>query len=226
MPGSPVPDRPPVHWTVVIPVKGTGSAKSRLEAPFELAMAIALDTVQAALGAARVIVVTSTEVAADFAALGAEVVVDTGSGLAGAVRSGIEAAGPGAVAVMLGDLPALRPEELGAALEAAAGHPLALVPDADGVGSVLITRMPGAVHAPAFGGASRSAHLRAGYAELDVATDSGLRRDVDTADQLAALAAASRLGRRTAALAGRPAREAVQAHMPGWPSLLSANTSE
>jgi 2-phospho-L-lactate guanylyltransferase len=196
MPGGRMPDAP-VGWTVVIPVKGTGSAKSRLEAPFELAMAIALDTVEAALGVARVIVVTSAGVADGFAALGAEVVTDLGAGLAGAVASGIEAAGPGPVAVLLGDLPALRSDELGAALEVAARHPLALVPDADGVGSVLITRMPGAVHAPAFGGASRSAHLRAGYTELVVAEASGLRRDVDTPAQLDALAGAGRLGPRT-----------------------------
>jgi 2-phospho-L-lactate guanylyltransferase len=67
---------------------------------------------------------------------------------------------------------------------------------------VLITRRADAAHAPAFGGESRAAHRRAGYVELAIAADSGLRRDVDTAQQLAALSAAGRLGARSAALVG------------------------
>jgi 2-phospho-L-lactate guanylyltransferase len=187
-------------WTVVVPVKGTAAAKSRLGATPALARAIALDTVEAALACGRVIVVTAGD-PEPFARLGATVIADDGEGLGAAVAAGLRSAGEGAVAVLLGDLPALRAEELAAALDVATRHPRALVADADGVGSVLVTALPGVGHRPAFGGASRAAHLAAGYAELDIPTASGLRRDVDTAEQLGALAAAGRLRPRTAAAA-------------------------
>jgi 2-phospho-L-lactate guanylyltransferase len=195
----------PTDWTVVIPVKGTADAKSRLGASASLAEAIALDTAAAVLAAmgsfgpdARVIVVTSAAAAPAFAALGASIVPDPGGGLNAAIARGIAAAGDGPVAVLLGDVPALAPAELAAALSLADGHPLAMVADADGVGTVLTAALRGAAHAPAFGEGSRAAHLAAGYVELDIPLDSGLRRDVDTAEQLRALG--SRLGPRTAAL--------------------------
>ena len=184
-------------WTVVIPVKGTVSAKSRLGASSELALAIALDTVAAASMAARVIVVTAPSIASRFEELGARVVDDPHSGLLAAVAEGIAVAGDGAVAVLLGDVPALRPEEFATALELAAQHPLAFVADADNDGTVLITALRAADHRPAFGAHSRAAHLAAGYVELDVPLDSGLRRDVDTAEQLTALG--TRVGARTRA---------------------------
>jgi 2-phospho-L-lactate guanylyltransferase len=185
-------------WTVVIPVKGTVSAKSRLGASPELALAIALDTVAAAL-AAKVIVVTSPTVAPSFETLGARVILDAEQGLGAAVGQGITGAGAGAVAVLLGDVPALRPEELATALESAAQHPLAFVADADNDGTVLVTALRAADHRPAFGAHSRAAHLAAGYVELDIPLDSGLRRDVDTRAQLDALG--SRVGPRTRAAA-------------------------
>ncbi len=190
-------------WTVVIPVKGTVSAKSRLGASAELALAIALDTVAAVLSVPErveghdVVVVTSPSIAPQFEALGARVVLDAERGLTAAVAQGIAAAGNGRVAVLLGDVPALQSHELAGALELALQHPLAFVPDADNDGTVLITALRAADHRPAFGVHSRAAHLAAGYVELDIPLDSGLRRDVDTADHLAALA--SHLGPRTRA---------------------------
>jgi hypothetical protein len=68
-------------WTVVVPVKGTSAAKSRLGASPDVAMAIALDTVEAASGAARVVVVAPPHARAGFVALGASVVDDEGDGL-------------------------------------------------------------------------------------------------------------------------------------------------
>ena len=182
----------------MIPVKGTAEAKSRLGGSPELALAIALDSVEAAMGAARVIVVTTTDMAPHVIALGADVVPDAGGGLNAACRQGIAAAGPGPVAVLLGDVPALHPAELAAALKLAAGHPLAMVPDADDTGTVLITALRAADHAPAFGANSRALHSAAGYVELDLPADFGLRRDVDTPEQLAALA--SRLSPHTRTL--------------------------
>lgn len=182
-------------WTVVVPVKGTVASKSRLGASAELALAIALDTVEAALGAADVLVVTSPSIAASFEVLGARVVHDSGTGLAAAVEQGIAAAGAGRVAVLLGDVPALQSRELEDALELAAQHQRAFVADADAQGTVLITALVATDHRPAFGPSSRAAHLAAGYLELDFNPDSGLRRDVDTPAQLASLA--DRLGPRT-----------------------------
>jgi 2-phospho-L-lactate guanylyltransferase len=209
------------NWTVVIPVKGTPDAKSRLGASPALARAIALDTVAAAASVPElacpeevawrpsrrvegahvgldVIVVTSPSAAPDFESLGATVIPDTATNLNSAIALGIAAAGDGPVAVLLGDLPALQPAELAAALKLAAGHPLAMVPDADNTGTVLITALRAADHAPAFGVDSRTLHRAAGYVELDLPADSGLRRDVDTPSQLAELA--SRLTPHTRAL--------------------------
>ena len=73
-----------------------------------------------------------------------------------------------------------------------------MVPDADGTGTTLVTAADGAVHSPAFGAGSRAAHLANGYVELEVGVASGLRTDVDTPEQLAALE--GRLGPRTTAL--------------------------
>ncbi|BDZ48753.1 2-phospho-L-lactate guanylyltransferase [Frondihabitans sucicola] len=197
-------------WTVIVPVKGTANAKSRLGADRDLADAIAVDTVVAAVSAGvRVIVVTPSS-SRVFAGIDVTVVDDPGSGLAGAVTAGIESAGSGPTAVLLGDLPALLPADLGAALAAAEAYPRALVADADGTGSTLITAASAALHVPHFGPGSRELHLAAGYVELAVPASSGLRRDVDTPDDLAALA--PRLGRATrAVLAGRAARAAGSA---------------
>jgi len=204
--------RPTTEWVVVIPVKGTDDAKSRFgDSPqrAELALAIALDTVSAALAATSVIgvlVVTSTAAAAGFDDLEALVVIEEQpSGLGTAIASGIataaELGAPGrGIAVLLGDLPALTSRELDLALAAAAEHPLAMVADAAGAGTTLVTAADGQVHSTAFGPGSRQAHLDAGYTELDIPVDSGLRTDVDTIDELHALAA--RVGKRTAALLG------------------------
>jgi 2-phospho-L-lactate guanylyltransferase len=195
-------------WTVVVPVKGTADAKSRLAAGPELARAIALDTVAAVVAAPsvrRVIVVTVAAASDEFERIGVEMVIDRGLGLRAAIDDGIAAGGEHRVAVLLGDLPALHPAELDAALALAVAHPLAFVSDADGEGTSLITALRASDHRPAFGGGSRWAHVAAGYKELAVSVDSGLRRDVDTRAQLAFLAADGRLGSRTTfALVGSP----------------------
>lgn len=182
-----------MDWTVVVPIKGTVGAKSRLGASDALALAIALDTVAVASSVARVIVVTDSGAARHFARV--EVVADPGCGLGAAVQAGIAAAGTGPVAVMLGDLPALQAHELEAALATAEQHPLAMVPDAEGKGTTLIAAIDPHDHTPAFGPGSRAAHGAAGYREIEAGP--GLRSDVDTPEQLANLQ--GRLGPRTAA---------------------------
>jgi 2-phospho-L-lactate guanylyltransferase len=202
---------PTTEWFVVVPVKGTSSAKSRLGAEPDVALAIALDTVEAALAAPSVrgvIVVTSAEAAVRFDETDAFVVVSPPKGLAAAILLGLETAeafseaGRG-TAVLLGDLPALLPSELEAALQAARALPHAMVADADGTGTTLVTAADGESHATAFGEGSAGAHRGAGYVPLDVDAASGLRRDVDTPADLEELT--GRLGPRTTAALGHPA---------------------
>jgi 2-phospho-L-lactate guanylyltransferase len=185
------------QWVVVIPVKGTELAKSRLEVSrqtrSELALAFALDTVSAAvtsLSVAAVIVVTASDaVAGAVGMLGAVALRETpNAGLNPSIEQAIAVASTtysGApVAVLLGDVPALHSSELDAALLAAGDHHRAFVPDAAGVGTVLLCALDPAEHTVRFGGQSRAAHLALGYTELDVDVRSGLRRDIDTVDDL------------------------------------------
>jgi 2-phospho-L-lactate/phosphoenolpyruvate guanylyltransferase len=186
------------RWTVVVPLKGGPGAKSRLGGPPGLAAALALDTLEAVVGAPgvrSVVVVTSDDgTAAHARLLGARVVGESapGSGLLAAVKDGLAAAPDEHVAVLLGDLPALRPADLAEALEACRrvlrDAACALVPDADGTGSVLLAgRRPGDLD-PAFGPASADEHVRRGAVRLDLDLPR-LRRDVDTTADLAAVLA-------------------------------------
>ncbi len=185
-------------WTLVVPVKGGPGAKSRLGGSAALALAMSLDCVDATLGAhsvGRVVVVSADDhVREQVARLGAEVVVQgpRAPGLAAAVLLGIEHAEtpPGPTAVLLGDLPALRASDLDAAL-ALVGRSLAqgavqvLVPDAEGTGTVLLAASSPRALRPSFGPGSAARHAQAGASRLDLAIP-GLRRDVDTAQDLAA----------------------------------------
>lgn len=185
--GSGDPSRP-AAWNVVIPVKGGPRAKSRLRAPdgvdrLLLARAFALDTVAAAcaaVGARHVVVVTSDpEVDTAVRALDVAVEADRGGGLNAAVRTGIASLPQtGRAAVLLGDVPAVRPSELVAALTAALGHRSAFVPDAESTGTVLLAGRDGSQLVPRFGTASAAAHAVDGHAMLDLPLP-GLRRDVD-----------------------------------------------
>jgi 2-phospho-L-lactate guanylyltransferase len=189
-------------WRVVIPFKGAPSSKSRLAARFDdatrhaLALAFLRDVTAAARSTPDVagIVLVSSE--PGIAALfpderpqpAVEVTPDPRDGLNGAISHGIRAAraaDPEAhVAVLLGDLPELIPEELQEALRAAARHPFAFVTDAAGTGTSLLTLAPGEAGEPHFGAGSAAAHAAAGYAPLEVPLTSGLRRDVDSPDDV------------------------------------------
>lgn len=204
----------PSRVSLVIPVRDPASAKSRLAAGDDLAAqqrraalaaAIALDTVTAARRAREVGEVIVVGVLASPID-GVLLLDDPGFGLLVAAGAGLAAADPAApTAVLLGDLPALQPADLDAALVAASEHHWAFVPDAGGSGTTLVTAAAGLPHALRFGVGSAEQHRDAGYVELDVPERSGLRRDVDTPAQLAELAAlaaagAVLLGPRTAAL--------------------------
>ncbi|MGO9504653.1 MAG: 2-phospho-L-lactate guanylyltransferase [Streptosporangiaceae bacterium] len=202
-------------WSLVVPVKVLARAKSRLTGldsrrRAELALAMAADAVAAGASCPavrQVIVVTDDEVARSaLAGLGATVIADKpAAGLNPALVHGAAYARsrwPGcARAGMAADLPALGPAELGRALRAAAGRGEAFVPDAEGTGTTLYAAEPEAEFSPRFGPGSRAAHRAGGAAELDIPGIDGLRRDVDTVDDLR-LAAAIGLGPRTSALAG------------------------
>ncbi|HEX3516232.1 MAG TPA: 2-phospho-L-lactate guanylyltransferase [Trebonia sp.] len=90
------------------------------------------------------------------------------------------------LAALTADLPAMSPAELAAALGAVGTAPggAAFMPDAAGVGTTLYAVPPGGEFLPLFGGASRARHAAAGAAELSLAGTTGLRRDVDTPDDL------------------------------------------
>ncbi|MEV8505513.1 2-phospho-L-lactate guanylyltransferase [Actinoplanes sp. NPDC051475] len=182
-------------WTAVVPVKRLSAAKSRLRGAVpdawheDLALAMVRDTI-AAVGACEqvgeVLVVTDdSSAAAAVAALGARVVPDTPTaGLNEAMRFGADVAvGAGRRrAVLAGDLPALRPYELGAAL-LSAGSGRSFVADAAGTGTVLLTAGPGTALDPRFGVGSARAHAASG-AEPLTGDWPGLRQDVDTAADL------------------------------------------
>lgn len=125
------------------------------------------------------------------------------SGLDAAAAAGVAAARAGApdapVGVLLGDLPALRPGDLAAALAAAGAHRRAFVPDAAGTGTTLLTLAAGVPFASRFGAGSAAAHAALGHARLDVPDGSTLRQDVDLPVDLAAVRRL-RPGPRTAAL--------------------------
>lgn len=206
-------------WVVVVPVKPLPTAKTRLDRPdrAELTLAMALDTVAAAAATPsvrRVLVVTDDERARAALGTRADVLADEPRrGLNPALEHGARlaaAAHPGAgIAALAADLPALRPDELHRALSAAAGVDRALVADAAGDGTVLLTAAAGLALDPHFGSASRAGHRAVGVVDVTerLGTDAegtvpGLRRDVDT---VADLADAARLGLGPATIAATAA---------------------
>jgi 2-phospho-L-lactate/phosphoenolpyruvate guanylyltransferase len=182
------------EWVVVVPVKRLDRAKTRLStrpAPHRraLALAFALDTVRAAVdcdAVVGVVVVTDDDdVRAAVSDLGASWVPDTpDAGLNAALTHGADIVRRGSpeawVAVLAADLPALRPEELARALDAATQVSRGFVADATGTGTTLLTARPGVDLDARFGPRSRAAHAASGAVALEPGPVPGLRRDVDT----------------------------------------------
>jgi 2-phospho-L-lactate guanylyltransferase len=192
------------QWSVVVPAKRLVAAKTRL-APLtatlsddvpgghqELVLALLADTVAAALASpvvAAVLVVTDEpRAAAVVTALGARTTADEPDrGLNAALAHGAgraRAATGGPVAALSSDLPALRPAELTAALQAAAAVPRAFVADAEGSGTTLLAVRDGDLD-PRFGPGSAAGHAAGGAVPLD-GDWPGLRQDVDTPADLQA----------------------------------------
>jgi 2-phospho-L-lactate guanylyltransferase len=180
-----------VHWTIIVPLKALPAAKSRLAAASpdpqqhaNLVEAIRADTLETARAVGRVLIVVDAPAGAQPAA-DELVLVQIGDGLNQAVReAGALAARrwpDDGVAALVGDLPALRPDELRAALTLAGATAHAFVPDSAGTGTTLLTAGPGADLDPAFGPGSAERH--AGFAAR-LPAGPGLRLDVDTAADL------------------------------------------
>ena len=190
---------PALHepWRVVVPFKSMRHAKSRLEGtPGErrqLAIVMARDTLCAVANAVNVtetVAVCSThEDVESFTMPGVRVLVLDGLSLNDAIRTAEETVRGssyfGSFAVLPGDLPYLRSSELAVALGRAAGFPRAMVTDRWGEGTTLLTATSGEPLSPAYGDRSALAHRHAGVVELEVPVWSGLRRDVDTVEDLA-----------------------------------------
>ncbi len=179
---------------MLIPAKSLPEAKSRLSgsttdaaAHERLVLAIRADTVAAARaadGVDRIVVVLDRD--GHPAQQRDLVFVQTQPGLNPALTEADAYAAArwpqDGVAALVGDLPALRAEELADALRQAAGFARAFVADTSGAGTTLLTALPGHRLAPAFGTGSAARHA-AGATLLT--GRSGLRQDVDTETDLA-----------------------------------------
>jgi 2-phospho-L-lactate guanylyltransferase len=183
-----------LKWTVLVPLRALPSAKSRLAVSLAqevhglLVEAIRADTL-AAVGAAAPVV--RTVLIGDAA--GEDItLVQTSAGLNGALRDGAAYARErwpdDGIAALVGDLPALQADEIAAALDAAAEHRSAFVPDASGTGTTLLAASPGTQLDPRFGLGSAARH---GEIAVALPAGPGLRTDVDT---IAELADAARIG--------------------------------
>jgi 2-phospho-L-lactate guanylyltransferase len=188
-----------LRWVVVVPLKRLDQAKTRLECAGaghrrHLARAMAetvLATASCVPCVAEVLLVTR-EPWADVPAGVSIVREPPAAGLNAALRHASDLVrrtrGEHAVAALPADAAAGTATELAACLEAAARHPRALVGDADGTGTVLLTAAPGVALRPAFGPSSRDRHVRSGAVDLTDQLDVPLlRRDLDTAEDLAAV---------------------------------------
>jgi len=212
-------------YVVLVPVKPPAVGKSRLAElgdleRRELAAAIALDTVDACRHAALVSevlgVTDDAGFAAELAAIGCTTIPDgTSDDLNGTLRLAAAEAHrrwPDLVPVaVLGDLPALRPDELDAALAGIAPGEAAYVADASGSGTSLYTSAFDGF-APRFGVGSAAAHQA--VARPIEGTLPGLRRDVDDLADLRQaweLGVGARTRRRAASLVGDGPSDASRA---------------
>ncbi|MFG1688187.1 2-phospho-L-lactate guanylyltransferase [Nonomuraea sp. NPDC049269] len=194
---------------LVVPIKRLDRAKSRLRGAVpasehaDLVLALLLDTVTAAAqagGVRRVLVVCEDErIPAALAGTGVECVDERGlPGLNAALAFAAEylCAPNSTVGALQADLPALRPADLSAAIEEAAGR-RAYCADRPGTGTTLLLAAPGEPLRPRFGRRSADAHVATGAVRVGGSLAS-LRCDVDTESDLA-VAAGIGLGKFTLA---------------------------
>jgi 2-phospho-L-lactate guanylyltransferase len=181
------------QWSLVIPVKRLEVAKSRIDLDAadraDLALAMATDTVTAAVACALVdLVIVVTDDPRAVAALtraGVTILADSpDAGLNPALRHGVAAAPDGRVAAVSSDLAALTAADLAAVLQIAGRHARGVVADESGTGTTVLTASSAAEFAPAFGPASFDAHRHDGSVDLTGVAAPSVRRDVDTLEGL------------------------------------------
>jgi len=195
-----------VRTAAILPVKSFARAKQRLGEAVDgsdrerLAAAMVAD-VLAALAAVPqiddVIVVTAEPLAAEAAERAGAAVVDDPdeAGQSAAACRGIDVAlARGAQRALLvpGDCPAVDAGEVATLLGRATGEPsVVIVPDRHGTGTNALLIIPPSAVAPSFGTGSFARHAaraHAAGATVKVCTVPSLGLDVDTPDDLAAMA--------------------------------------
>ena len=188
-------------WSVVLPVKPFGVAKSRMQTTprlrEDLARAMTLDVLDAIRLAecvrSVVVVTVDDEMTAHARSVGATVLRDRpflwpdplNQGVTQAARwLGTHRRADG-VAVVPSDLAALQPGDLDAVLRAATSREKGFVPDASGTGTTILTALQGCSLSAGYGEGSAMAHSKRGHRGL---TEAPLRSrlDVDTLDDLGA----------------------------------------
>ncbi|ULE33178.1 2-phospho-L-lactate guanylyltransferase [Mycobacterium sp. IDR2000157661] len=180
---------------LVIAVKRLAAAKTRLAPVFsstdrvKVVLAMLVDTIAAAAAVQSlhtITVVTPDGAAADAAAeLGARILTDpTPDGHRDPLNNAIAVAEADIrsetanIVVLQGDLPALRPVELAAAIDAARAYPRSFVSDRHGTGTSALLAF-GVPLDPRFGADSARRHRNSGAVEL-TGEWPGLRCDIDT----------------------------------------------
>jgi len=205
------------RFTVVLPVKELAVAKSRLGPPgparTALALAMARDVATAAAACdavGGVLVVTDDPVAAERVPHDWVEPDVPRAGLSAAVAYGAAAATArrphDGIVVLSSDLPALEPLALQAVLEALPGG-RGVVADWSGVGTAVLAVAAGTPLTPAYEGGSFAKHLLDGTHDLTALAGEGMRRDVDTVADLAAVIAIG---------VGPATAQAVMDHREGW----------
>ena len=184
---------------LIVPLKSPHQAKTRLRAPSapsaqhaELVTALARDTLAAARATPQVrsllVVTTAPQALATLTTHDTELLDEADAGgLNAAVARGEQLLRgrrhtSGVVGVLQADLPALRSQELTAAVLEAAGE-RSFVADRHGTGTTLLLAAPDEPLCPLFGDGSAAAHADSGARALTTAVPT-LRSDVDTAADL------------------------------------------
>jgi 2-phospho-L-lactate guanylyltransferase len=187
--------------SVVVLAKDSRFAKTRLGLPSDearrLAVRLAGSTVRAALAAetvGSVLVVTGDPgIAVDAVGAGAVVVTEPrplGINRAADLgrRRALELRPHAPVAIIVADLPALRPSDVDAVVTEFLGHGRPLfVADAEGVGTTFLIHGPRRSLGYGFGRGSAAMHVRLGYQPART-SPYALCRDLDTPEDLADLA--------------------------------------
>ncbi len=177
-----------MSWTVIVPLKLGAERKSRLaerlapQARVRLSDVLAanvLACVAATPGASRLVTLAPVR-GGDAAWVWRQ---DLGRGLNAELEAARADLGPGALAVVFGDLPLLRTEDVSALLAAAQSAGVAIAPDRQGQGTNALAIADGRKFAFAFGEGS-FAHHRDQAPDAAIVERSGLAHDIDTAEDL------------------------------------------